>query len=75
MANYGNEQLQFNPDKLRQFRKNLNLSQRELSDIIGCSVDSVKNWENSRANPAGQFIERMMRLYYNEGFGLTKFYE
>lgn len=38
-------------DKILKARKNANLTQNQLAEMLGVSRQSVSNWENNRAYP------------------------
>jgi len=38
---------------VKALRAKLNVSQQELADALGTSVDTIKSWENKRRNPTG----------------------
>jgi len=38
---------------VKQIRERLGLSQREFAALLGVSVDTVQNWEQSRRQPRG----------------------
>lgn len=53
----------FQPDAVRYVRKEvLKLSQTAFSRKLGCTSESVRNWEHGRSSPAGVFIDSMHRL-------------
>ncbi len=38
-------------DQVKQVRKELNLSQKKLAEILGVSFSTINRWENSRNFP------------------------
>jgi len=38
---------------VKALRAKLDVSQQELADALGTSVDTIKSWENKRRNPTG----------------------
>ena len=48
---------------LKAARVNSNLTQREAAKGIGCSVSTLKNWENGKSFPRQPQIEKMCKLY------------
>ena len=38
---------------VKALRAKLNVSQQELANALGTSVDTIKSWENKRRNPTG----------------------
>ena len=43
----------FEPEDVRQIRKDLGLSQSEFALLIGVSVGTLQNWEQGRRQPEG----------------------
>ena len=43
----------FDPENIRQIRKDLGLSQSEFSLLIGVSTATLQNWEQGRRQPEG----------------------
>lgn len=43
-------------------REHLNMTQSELAEELGCSLDTIKKWETEKTNPAGQYIDAVYRL-------------
>lgn len=53
----------FQPDAVRHVRKDvLMMSQTAFARKLGCTPESVRNWEHGRSSPAGLFIDSMHRL-------------
>lgn len=48
---------------LKAARVNAKLTQTEAAEKIGCSVSTLKNWENGRTFPKQPHIEKMCALY------------
>jgi transcriptional regulator with XRE-family HTH domain len=46
---------------LKELRKALHLSQRELSERIGCSRLSVTYWETNQTSPSRYWLERWLK--------------
>ena len=44
---------EFNPEDVREIRKNLGKSQTEFALMIGVSVATLRNWEQGRRVPDG----------------------
>ena len=38
---------------VKAIRKQLNVSQNEMAQALGTSVDTIKSWESGRRNPTG----------------------
>lgn len=51
--------------ELRFLRKELDLSQNNLANLLGVSESSIRSWENSRAKASGP-AEKMLRLLYQQ---------
>ena len=41
-------------DRIRRARENLDLTQRELSELVGVSRETVGNWETGTSTPRGK---------------------
>lgn len=48
---------------LKAARVNVKLTQKEVADCIGCSVSTIKNWENGITFPRYPQIEKLCELY------------
>lgn len=46
-------------DKIREARKNKELTQRQFADLIGAKHNSVSNWENNQNKPDPDTIEKI----------------
>lgn len=51
--------------ELRFLRKELDLSQNNLANLLGVSESSIRAWENNRAKASGP-AEKMLRLLYQQ---------
>lgn len=40
----------------------LRLTQYEFARILGCTAESVRNWEHGRSIPAGQYIDAFYKI-------------
>lgn len=38
---------------VKAIRAQLNVSQREMAQVLGTSLDTIKSWETGRRNPTG----------------------
>jgi putative zinc finger/helix-turn-helix YgiT family protein len=52
--------------EITELRKRLNLTQDQLSDLIGCGKKSLSRWENGRGMPS-DLVNKLLRLL-DEGF-------
>ena len=50
------------PTEIKETRKALGLTQKELADKIGCSVRSIQNWEQGERKTSGIAIKAIYRL-------------
>lgn len=57
----------FDSDAIRQTRRQLGLSQTQLSVRLGCTVETIRNWENQRSTPSGFHVERIRALCLAQG--------
>lgn len=46
--------------RVADLRKRLNLTQRQLADMVGVTETTVRNWENNRSGV--EWFERIARL-------------
>ncbi len=51
-------------DRLRELRKNKNLSQEQLGSILNVSANAVYSWENNRTQPSIEAIKQIAE-YFN----------
>jgi DNA-binding transcriptional regulator YiaG len=50
------------PDDIRTIRERLGLTQRELADRLGVSVNTISNWETGRSSPRRRSLEMLRSL-------------
>ena len=50
------------PNNVRALRKMLNLTQKELADLIGAQRVSVSRWEIGTSRPTGAYLKLLMEL-------------
>jgi len=50
------------PNNVRALRKMLNLTQKELADLIGAQRVSVSRWEIGASRPTGAYLKLLMDL-------------
>ena len=43
----------------KQIRLALGLTQKELAERLGCSLQSVKFWETGRRSPKGKYLRKL----------------
>lgn len=51
---------------IKSLRKRLNLSQKQLTELLDCGEKSISRWENGQGYPTG-IVNRLLRLL-DEGF-------
>ena len=44
---------QYEVADVKAIREKLNVSQSEMAQVLGTSVDTIKSWETKRRNPTG----------------------
>lgn len=62
-------------EKIRNARKALGLTQRELAERIGVSNTSISNWEKGFSRPDADLIQKLcgiLRLQPNDFFGTAE---
>src|ERR1039458_572729 len=50
------------PDQIKQIRRQLKLSQKAFASALGVSFATVNRWENGKAKPQSDRIQRMKAL-------------
>lgn len=50
------------PDDIRAIRQRLDITQRELADRLGVSVNTISNWETGRSSPRRRSLEMLRSL-------------
>lgn len=53
---------------VKALRAKLNVSQQELADALGTSVDTIKSWENKRRNPTGLAAKVLATIQDNPNY-------
>lgn len=53
---------------VKVIRLKLDVSQQELADALGTSVDTIKSWENKRRNPTGLAAKVLATIQDNPSF-------
>ena len=53
---------------VKAIRLKLDVSQQELADALGTSVDTIKSWENTRRNPTGLAAKVLATIQDNPSF-------
>ena len=48
--------IEYNPDLTKDVRSKLNLTQNELSDLVGVSMYCVQRWEYGKSNPRANHL-------------------
>lgn len=66
--------ISFNPHSVFGLRQSLDMSQNQFANLLGCTPESVRNWEKGRSTPAGHYIDGMHRLCRDKGFEPPSFY-
>lgn len=53
---------------VRAIREQLNVSQAEMANALGTSVDTIKSWEAKRRNPTGLAAKVLAVIQTNPAF-------
>lgn len=53
--------------KLRNYRLELGLLQKDIAELLDVSEDAVTYWENGRANPSQQNLKKIEQLLKKAG--------
>ncbi|WP_323966016.1 NadS family protein [Aeromonas hydrophila] len=51
----------------KSIREELNITQKQLAELLNTSVDTIKSWESGRRNPSG--LARKVLLILSEDIG------
>jgi len=65
----------FVPASIPSIRDNLGMSQSEFARYMGCTSQSVNNWEKGRSSPAGEFVDKMHRICIHHKLKSPIFYK
>ena len=60
--------IQYDVANVKALRATLDVSQQELADALGASVDTIKSWENKRRNPTGLAAKVLATIQDNPDF-------
>lgn len=55
--------MKFLPDKFREFRKNYNLSQKEVAALLGISDRAISKWENGLSVPSSEHLVLLAKIF------------
>ena len=55
------------PDQIKQIRRQLKMSQQAFASALGVSFTTVNRWENGKAKPQSDRIQRMKALVLESG--------
>ncbi|WP_312411319.1 NadS family protein [Pseudescherichia sp.] len=53
---------------VKAIREQLNVSQSEMAQALGTSVDTIKSWESKRRNPTGLAAKVLAAIQSNPAF-------
>ena len=53
---------------VKALRAKLDVSQQELANALGTSVDTIKSWENKRRNPTGLAAKVLATIQDNPNY-------
>lgn len=53
---------------VRAIREQLNVSQAEMANALGTSIDTIKSWESKRRNPTGLAAKVLAVIQTNPAF-------
>lgn len=56
-------QLLFSPQNLKAARKKTRLTQEQVAQQLGVSIETVRSWEQGKAEPPISRVREMARLY------------
>ncbi len=62
-------------EKIRNARKSLNLTQRQLADCLGVSNTTISNWEKGLSRPDADLIQKLCQVLHlqpNDFYGTTE---
>lgn len=50
------------PQRIKEIRRALSLTQKEFADKIGCSYRSIQNWEGGQRKPSQIAIKALIEV-------------
>ncbi|WP_445495135.1 NadS family protein [Photorhabdus sp. SF281] len=53
---------------VKSIRAQLNVSQSEMAQVLGTSIDTIKSWETGRRNPTGLAAKVLATIQENPKF-------
>jgi DNA-binding transcriptional regulator YiaG len=56
------ENSRLSPGLIRKLRRKLKITQANLADLVGVSVNSIVNWEKGRTNPSEEYKAKIIAL-------------
>ena len=59
-------------EKIREIRKNANLTQKDLARLSGIAVITIRKYENNERNPKKEQIEKIAKALKVTSFEITK---
>ena len=60
--------IRYDVANVKVIRLKLDVSQQELADALGTSVDTIKSWESKRRNPTGLAAKVLATIQDNPSF-------
>lgn len=51
-----------NPKRIKRLRKKLHLTQKLFAELVPCSLDSVRNWEQGQTTPDAMRAKRLKEM-------------
>ena len=70
-----NTATRFDPESIKEIREKLELSQNQFANLLGCTPESIRNWEHDRSVPAGQFIDLLYKICGEHGIDTPVFFK
>ncbi|KPK65467.1 MAG: hypothetical protein AMK73_02880, partial [Planctomycetes bacterium SM23_32] len=55
-------QPELTPEEIRSIRKAAGLSQKQLAEKLGVSVNSISNWETGSSYPRASSVEKLRAM-------------
>ena len=62
----------FDPNRLKEIRKEEDLSQVELAELVSCTNKTLRAWENGTETPSEWWLSRLAKVLRREPDDLMK---
>ena len=63
-------QFKYEPSNFLAIRNDLGYTQAQLAGELGCTLDSVRNYEHGRSHPNGYVVDSVYRMWNQKNHSL-----